>query len=178
MGRPSKREKQKPNCSITFLPKEKKRKSKLFWGDSGENWNPTSSGDCSIISASSPDSRYLFIPSIFNLSLSSSLHPFLPSPSISSRKLFCALPLFYLSISPEPFLSLSHLSTRKLPLLLLLQPFTRKLACSFCFLFFFLINSKGRSLDLPLRAPYPLPTVPCSTSSFPAPCSTSSFFFN
>ena len=144
---PSKRENKKPNCST----KKKKENANCF-GEKTGRINPTSSGDCSIISASSSDSRYLFIPSIFNLSLSSSLHPFLPSPFISSRKLLCGLPLFYLSISPEPFLSLSHLSTRKLPLVLLLQLSTRKLKlplllllqlsarklpCSFCFFFFF-----------------------------------------
>ena len=163
---PSKKENKKPNRST-----EKKENANCF-GEKTGRINPTSSGDCSIISASSPDFRYvllspllhLFIPSIFNLSLSSSLHPFLPSPSISGRKLFCALPLFYLSISLEPFISLSHLSTRKLPLLLLLQlstrklklPLllllqlsTRKLPCSFCFLLFFYLIQRGEAWTCP-----------------------------
>ena len=84
MGRPSKKEKQKPNCSITFLPKEKKEKTNCF----GEIREKTGTLPQAAIARSSRlhllgfISRYvtfspllhLFIPFLFNLSLSSSLH--------------------------------------------------------------------------------------------------------
>ena len=154
--------KKNPNCSITF---SYRRKRKLFWG---ENWKNkpylkrrlldlfddglnhfsklrSHPGFISRYIALSP-LLHLFIPSLFNLSLSSSLHlfrsvPFLslssshpktaPSaPLLGSPLLHFFIPsLFNLSISPNPFLSLSHLSSS-------LHPKTTPSA-PLCFLNFF-----------------------------------------
>ena len=116
----------------------KKRKSKLFWGDSGENWNPTSSGDCSIISASSPR---LHLQVCHAFSSSSSLHPI----SLQSLPLFIS-PSRALSF-PFPSLFISHWKTTLAPplcclifFLFISHPKTTP-ASPLCFLIFFLFIS-------------------------------------
>ena len=163
-----KREKKNLTARSLSPTKGKKRKRKLCWG---ENWKNKPYLKRRLLDHLGFISRYvalsplhLFIPSLFNLSLSSSLHlfrfvPFLslssshpktaPSaPLLRSPLLHFFIPsLFNLSLSsispslPSPFFPFPislHLSTRKLPLLL------------FASYFFFLFKSKGRSLDLEL----------------------------
>ena len=82
---PSKKEKKKPNCSITF---SYRRKRKLFWG---ENWKNKPYLKRRLLDHLCFISRYvtlspllhLFIPYLFNLSLSSSLHLFRSVPFLS-----------------------------------------------------------------------------------------------
>ena len=167
---PSKKENKKPNCSITFsYRRKKKRKHKLFWG---ENWKNkpylkrrlldhlgfiSKLQVCLAFSFSSSlhpislQSLPLFIsPSLLIRSLSSSHQKTAPSALLlHSPFLHFFIPsLFNLSlssISPSlqspffPFPISLHPSTRKLPLLLFAYYF-----------FYFLFKSKGRSLDLEL----------------------------
>ena len=165
--------KQKPNCSITF---SYRRKRQVVLGRKAGRLNPTSSGDCSIFSTTATTaesllqprshlgfiSRYvalspllhLFIPSLFNLSLSSSLHlfrsvPFLslssshpknaPSaPLLRSPLLhFFIQSLFNLSLSPS--LHLSRSLSFPFPSLFISPPENYPFCSSLLLNFFFFI---------------------------------------
>ena len=125
---PLKRKKKKPNCSITF---SYRRKHKLFWG---ENWKNKPYLKRRLLDHLDFISRYvalspllqLFIPSLLNLSFSSSLHLFRSVPFLSlssSHPLQLFIPsLLNLSLSSSlhlfrsvPFLSLSSSHPKTAP---------------------------------------------------------------
>ena len=183
LGRPSKKEKQKPNCSITFLPKEKKKKKQTVFGRFGRKLEPYLKrrllDHLGFISRLQESLHPIYLQSL-PLFIFPSLPPepfylkqktVLRSPSLLSLHLSRALsfpfPSLHSKTAPAPFASTLHRKTETAP-----APFASTLhpktgLLLLLLFFFFLINSKGRSLDLPLPlAPCPLPTVPCSTSSF------------
>ena len=164
--------KKKPNCSITFSYRRKKKKTQTVLGRKLEE--ETLPQAATTRSSQLHLSRYvalspllhLFIPSLFNLSLSSSLHLFrsVPFLSLSSSHpktapsapllrfplLHFFIPSHLSSISPS---LLSHHLSRALsfpfPSLFISPP--ENYPCSSLLLnYFFLFKSKGRSLDLEL----------------------------
>ena len=161
--------KKKPNCSITFSYRRKKKEKANCFGEKIGRINPTSSSDCSIISTSSPGmSRFLlfFISSSHLSSISPSLHlsissyqfPFFPFLHLIRKLrrllLYCAL-LFFISsshlFSISPSLLSLHLSRAlsfPFPSLFISPP--ENYPCFSLLLIFFLFKSKGRSLDLEL----------------------------
>ena len=157
----------KPNCTITF---SYRRKCKLF---GGENWKNKPYLKRRLLDHLGFISRYvvlspllhLFIPSLFNLSPSSSLHlfrsvPFLslssshpkttPStPLLRSPLLHFFIPsLFNLSLSSS--LHLSRALSFPFPSLFISPPENYPFCSSLLLKLFFLFKSKGRSLDLEL----------------------------
>ena len=156
---PSKKEKKKPNCSITF---SYRRKRKLFWG---ENWKNKPYLKRRLLDHLGFISRYvafspllhLFIPSLSNLSLSSSLHLFqsvlflsLSSshPKTAPSAPLLRPPLLHFFISSLFNLSLSsslHLSRALSFPFPSLHPKTTPSAPLCFFFFFFYLSQRGEA---------------------------------